>query len=253
MTDQYHGVEYPENQRIIDCMKKRVNEALGAGAWGRMTCDGCPTGDMDNKALSAVIQPLVERIDEITDARMAMGIFSNVRHGLQRSDFAWARVKFLRYNDIDLFSEAILRDSMDHLKKCMEAEEAFYGQPITPEVYEYAKGIKGLFYGVRTGNTITATAIPFDAVKYLRAEDPRIKRYHACHCQFARESILDENVVSKTMCYCSLGHTKVFWEAALNTTLEGEVLASALAGDLSCRFVVHLPDEIMERYGTKAR
>lgn len=58
---------------------------------------------------------------------------------------------------------------------------------------------------------------------------------------------------TQTMCYCSLGHTKVFWEAALNTTLEGEVLASALAGDLCCRFVIHLPGDIMERYGTKER
>jgi len=53
------------------------------------------------------------------------------------------------------------------------------------------------------------------------------------------------------MCYCSLGHTKVFWEAALNTTLEGEVLGLALNGDYLCQFEIYLPDEIMEKYVMK--
>lgn len=71
----------------------------------------------------------------------------------------------------------------------------------------------------------------------------------ACHCPFARESILqDEGPVSKTLCYCSLGHTKVFWEVALDMPLEGEAAESALAGDLSCLFVIYLPDEAMARY-----
>jgi len=50
------------------------------------------------------------------------------------------------------------------------------------------------------------------------------------------------------MCYCSLGHTKVFWEAALDTKLEGDVMHSALGGDLLCQFAIYLPDEIMEKY-----
>jgi hypothetical protein len=84
---------------------------------------------------------------------------------------------------------------------------------------------------------------------YIVESDERKKRYHACHCPFARESILAENgTVSKTLCYCSLGHAKVMWEVILCTGLDGDVVKSALAGDLMCKYVIYLPDDLIERY-----
>jgi len=75
------------------------------------------------------------------------------------------------------------------------------------------------------------------------------KRYLACHCPFARASILqDEGEVSSTLCYCSMGHTKIFWEVALATPLEGEMVQSVLGGDLVCECVLYLPDEVMRQY-----
>jgi len=59
---------------------------------------------------------------------------------------------------------------------------------------------------------------------------------------------MDGGPTSKTICYCSLGHTRVFWESALDTALEGEVEESLLGGGMRCRFRIYLPDHIMERY-----
>lgn len=53
---------------------------------------------------------------------------------------------------------------------------------------------------------------------------------------------------SGTLCYCSLGHTRVFWESALDTKLEGEVEESVLSGGMLCRFRILLPDAIMQKY-----
>lgn len=84
--------------------------------------------------------------------------------------------------------------------------------------------------------------------KYLEATDIRMKRYHACHCPFAKESILSEAVVSSTLCNCSLGHVMNFTEAFLGRKLEGKVLCSVLNGDLTCEYEISIPDDIMQEY-----
>lgn len=105
------------------------------------------------------------------------------------------------------------------------------------------------FLWARENNTIAAVAIPCETQEYLKETDINKKRYFACHCQFARNSILQkEGAVSKTLCNCSLGHTKIFWEAVLDTSLDGEVASSVLGDGLLCRFAIHLPDEIMKKY-----
>jgi len=82
----------------------------------------------------------------------------------------------------------------------------------------------------------------------LQTSDPKMKCYYACHCPFAKESILAEKTVSSTLCYCSLGHIKNFWEAVFDRELDGEVLTSALKGDMMCTYVVYIPDDIMVSY-----
>ena len=116
--------------------------------------------------------------------------------------------------------------------------------------YNVKHGLKHSdFLWARENNTIVAIAIPCETQKYMKETDINKKRYFACHCQFARNSILQkEGAVSKTLCNCSLGHTKIFWEAALDASLDGEVVSSVLCDGLLCRFVIHLPDEIMKKY-----
>jgi len=137
---------------------------------------------------------------------------------------------------------------MAQLQRCAEYNELFYDQPINSEALAFAQSIETLFYGKRHGNKIIAAAIPYRVRDYLNTKDVQMKRYYMCHCQFARESIINGKTVSKSLCYCSLGHTKVFWEAALDTALEGDVLLSALGGDILCQFAIYLPDNIMEKY-----
>jgi len=38
------------------------------------------------------------------------------------------------------------------------------------------------------------------------------------------------------------------WEAILNVELDGEVVESVLGGDLMCKYVIHLPDEILKAH-----
>ena len=102
---------------------------------------------------------------------------------------------------------------------------------------------------VRKGSELHITRHPYDMNSYFKETDERKKRYHFCHCLFARTSILiDEGTVSKTMCYCSLGFVISSWEETLGVRLHGDVVESVLGGDDICRFVIYLPDEVVEKY-----
>lgn len=165
------------------------------------------------------------------------------------SDFMWARECFLQYNDIDAFCSAMRKENLELFSHAAKSGELFHGQPIDDSVLQFVREQPYLLYGARKNNTIEAIAIPCETQRYLHETDINIKRYFACHCKFARESILQkEGAVSKTLCNCSLGHTKIFWEAALDTPLDGEVISSVLGDGLLCHFVIHLPDEVMKKY-----
>ncbi|NLO39590.1 MAG: hypothetical protein GX115_08990 [Ruminiclostridium sp.] len=113
---------------------------------------------------------------------------------------------------------------------------------ITSEVFDFIFKAGILTDAARKGSEIHITAFPYDMVNYIKEADERKKRYYACHCPFARESILKEGAeVSRTLCYCSLCHAKVMWEAILNMELDGEVLQSVLGGDLMCKYAIYLP------------
>ena len=248
MSDTLSNQNWPDNERIICKLREEIDANLGRGTWQEIARECEPLANMSDHDLSSCASMLISNFDTLSGPEMANKVFSKVRHGLTKSDFCWAREKFLWYGNIDEFADAILADSLNELKANMENGTLFYGQPITQEVYQYVREIDDLFYGKRCGGKIFATAIPFRAQAYLQSQDLRTKRYNMCHCQFARESILCDKPVSKTMCYCSLGHNLMFWETALDVELSGNVIMSALNGDVSCKFVIDLPEWIVEKY-----
>jgi hypothetical protein len=64
-----------------------------------------------------------------------------------------------------------------------------------------------------------------------------------CHCPFAREAILGNDVkIDSKWCYCSAGFTKLPFDVVLDQDLQIKCLNSALAGDPICRFAISLLD-----------
>jgi hypothetical protein len=171
-----------------------------------------------------------------------------VRHGLKHDQFAWAREKFLRYNNIDDFLKASLDEAIQEFTNYRDTRKLFYGQPITFEVLEFLLKNQDILAPKRYDFNLYISACPYDMVHYLQETDTRKKRYYACHCPFARESILSENgEVSKTICLCSLGHAKIMWDTIFGRELDGEVVQSAWGGDLACKYV-NLSEDIIRQY-----
>lgn len=235
---------------VMETLKEEAVKALGEEKWHEITGDiQMPADNMEPELLNQLTRELLRRFDTFVDSHTCRSIFCNVKHGLKHPHFLWAREKFLEYNDMDAFCFAMRAETLEAFARAASSGEFYHGQPVDASVVQFVKEQPYLLYGARENNTIVAIAIPCETRKYLKETYMRRKRYYACHCQFARRSILqEEGAVSKTLCNCSLGHTKIFWEAALDAQLDGEVVSSVLGDGLLCRFVIYLPDEIMKKY-----
>jgi hypothetical protein len=248
MSDQ--TIEYSEKFGI-DTFKHEIVQELGEKAWQELTFDGIiPDINTESQHKCINMVTFMERFDKITDMQTAKKILSKVRHGLKPSQSVWAREKFLKIGNLDTFIKQNLEESIINFEKLYAENKDFYGDTITREVLDFLKTSPSTLVGVREGNKLHFTAFPAQMNNYLTAVDPKMKRYYACHCPFAKESILAEKVVSSTLCYCSFGHIKNFWEAVFDRELDGEVLTSILKGDLKCTYVIHIPDDIMDSYVT---
>lgn len=246
MSDQ---LEY-NDEIIMSTLKDEVCEQTSVETWNALIKDiGVPDIENEPKCECATMRTLMDRFDDLIDKETGKKILTNVRHGLKHSQFIDEKKEFDEYKNIDEFNKISYEDAVETFTEIYQNKGDFYGQPITKEALDFIVNQPGMLATIRKGNELHITAFPADIVAYLNETDERKKRYLACHCPFARESILSEDgMVSKTICNCSLGHCKVRWEAIFDRELDGDVLQSVLGGDLLCKYVIYLPKDIMDKY-----
>lgn len=120
--------------------------------------------------------------------------------------------------------------------------ELFFGQEITADVIAFVKANPEMGCGVRVGDIVYETKIPYNTKAYLEETNPVVKRYHYCHCPWAKESLRKSTFkVSPIFCQCSAGFHKKRYEIIFDQPILAKVEKSVLAGDLICRMAIHLP------------
>jgi hypothetical protein len=155
------------------------------------------------------------------------------------------REEYIKSGDIDKYLEKKHQSFLNQLQKCQKDGELFFSQEITDEVVSFVREHQEIESGIREGNLLYISKIPYNAKQYLQETDPVMKRYYACHCPWAREAIKNGNIqLNPVFCNCSGGFSKKPWEVIFGQTLKVELLESVLKGDFRCRFVVHLPETL---------
>ena len=203
-----------------------------------------PLGMPDTEKIG-VTQEILEKMERVLDPEECKKILADVAHGLPRDFRKGEREKYLKAGSIDEYLGQKRVAAIAELEKHRDEGTLFYNQYITDDVVEFVKSRKDVLSGERRGNTIYHTKIPYMVQEFLDAKDAKMKRYYACHCAWARESILDDQVdVSSDFCHCSGGFTKMPWEAALDQPLEYKMVKSVLKGDDECSFIIYLPEDI---------
>lgn len=229
--------------------KKEICAELGEEFWKTLT-EGIVLPQMDTECEYKChnMYVFMEKFEKMAPGKAIEKILCRVRHGLHPSHVSQIREEFLETGDLDAFFCKSQEDALDYFVRLNKEKHDFYGQEITDEVLEFIRQNPAMLAPVRKGNKLYCMAFPCNMAEYLRAEDDVMKRYHACHCPFAKESILADTTVSSSLCYCSLGHVMNSWEALLGRELEGRPVRSVLSGNLTCEYEIDLPEDIMENY-----
>lgn len=171
---------------------------------------------------------------------------SGCLHGLKNEWFLDAKKKYEECGSIDAYLERKRTDFISELERLRDERELYFTQEITAEVIEYVKNHPEVSGGIRDGNIIYETKIPYMTKEYLTETDERMKRYYYCHCAWVRESLRTGDVsVLPTFCYCSAGFHKRPYEVIFGQSLKAEVIDTVLDGGMCCKFAIHLPENVV--------
>jgi hypothetical protein len=230
---------------VLPSISERLAAIAGEEA-RRRVFDGveAPPPGSPPEAFPPVTELMMERLEAGLPPEVCRRVLAGNHHLVPREGFKEQREMYLRSGDIDEVLKVIHGRAVKELEEHMAEGKIWYEQRITPRVVEFVKGNQEILAGVRDGDRIYMTKIPYAPDDYLGETDPLMRRYYACHCPLARASILrGDTKISPTWCYCSGGFEKLQFDVIFDEELEVEVLESVLAGDDRCRFAVKMPEE----------
>jgi hypothetical protein len=248
--DLYLAVlELIDGAEVMDVLYERLGENVDDEKRDKiLPKENLPPLGLPPSEKVSVTHEVLEKMEELLDSETCKKILAAVAHGLPRDFRKKEREKYLNAEDIDDYLKKKRESVMGNLQKIRDEGTLFFSQEITDKVLRFLESRPDVLVGERRGDIIYHTKIPYMAKEYLEETDELMKRYYACHCAWARESIkTGKEEISPTFCYCSAGFTKMPWEAALDQPLETEMVKSVLQGDLVCSFIIHLPKDIVPK------
>jgi hypothetical protein len=238
-------LELVDGAEVMNVLHERIAEMAGSEVRDKILPEsGLPPLGLPSVEKIEETKTILGKMQKELEPEICRKILSEVAHGLPRDFREGEREKFLKAGSIDKYLEQKRKESIEDLEQHRDDGSLFFNMYVTDEIVEFVKSRPDVLTGERRGNVIYHTKIPYMPQEYLHEADERMKRYYACHCAWARESILTDDVVSSDFCHCSGGFTKMPWEAALDQPLEYEMVKSVLKGDTECAFIIHLPPDV---------
>lgn len=163
-------------------------------------------------------------------------------HKVPAATFDEAKKRFQKAKSIDEYLKGEHERLVDELERHMKQGRLWFEQEITPEVLEFVKKNQEINTGIRRGDRIFKTKIPYAPKQFLKETNSDLRRYYACHCQLVRAALRKGKPrISPTFCYCSGGYEKLHFDVIFDEDVEVEVLETLLKGDTCCRFAIKIP------------
>ena len=185
---------------------------------------------------------IVERMEAELPPEKCREVITWNYHHVPVEAFKEAKERFEKAASIDEYLKDEHRRLVEELESYMKKGLLWFEQEITPEVLEFVKGNQEINTGVRRGDKIYKTKIPYAPKQFLKEKDPTMRKYYSCHCQLVRTAIRDgKPKVSPTFCYCSAGFEKLHFDVIFGEPVEVELLETPLKGDARCRFAIKIP------------
>jgi hypothetical protein len=241
---------YIEGSGALEKLFETLKETVGEDERDKMF-EGInlPPLGADPKDKPKVTRRIMERLEAALDEKTLKEVMSSGLDVGPRESYLPLREKFLKAKNLDDFLKKRHQENVEVLERHSREKTMFFAQEIDDEVVEYVRSSPEIMGGVREGDVIYETKIPYLAKRFLHEKDERMKRYYACHCGCVREGIRSGVKVSSNFCYCSAGFHKRPWEVIFGEPLKADVVKTLLKGDLVCRFAIHIPRRFLESGG----
>jgi hypothetical protein len=220
-------------ERYGETLRDEVFDGIGLAPFG------IPTPEKPR-----YMQPVIERLERDLGAEACRALIGDSLRDLPDEYYVKEREVYQSCQDVDEYITHKKQRFVAQLEACQHEGRLFFAQEITDEVLAFVRDEPEIGGGVRVGDIVYETKIPFLTKQYLAETDPTLKRYYYCHCPWAREAIRSGEKVAPMFCHCSAGFHKKPWEAALGQKIQVDVLESVLAGADRCRFAIHLPGQL---------
>lgn len=242
-------MELIDGSEVMENFSKRLTDEFGKETRDNIFAElEIPPLGLHPQKRPEITKKLIKRFLSIIDKEKCKNFLANGLRDKYTESYKKDRQKFLEAENIDEFLKIKHASFIETLTKHFEETSLFFTQEIDEEVLEYVKNQQGLTEaGVRVGEKVIITKIPYMTKQFINETDRRKKRYYYCHCPWVREALRKEDQpVSPIFCNCSGGYYKNYWEAVLGQPVKVELLESVLKGDDTCKFELRLPQEIIE-------
>lgn len=191
---------------------------------------------------------IMRRLDDNLGEESTISLLSPCLHGRPPDDIEGDR-KLLVDLGIDGFLLKKHQDLIKRLENHRDEGTLEFAQIVDDEMINFIRNKKEMGAGVRKGNFIYISKIPYQTKKYLTIEDSNMKKFYLCYCPWVRGALKDGTgeEISKSFCHCSAGWYKLYWDQIFEQLVDVEPVKSALNGDLACSFTVKIPETILNK------
>ncbi|MCH4890549.1 hypothetical protein EZV73_23410 [Acidaminobacter sp. JC074] len=191
---------------------------------------------------SKLFPPTRQMVKEISrlDKDVYREILADNHHQIPRESILTEKTFYESSISLEAYLYERHKRKVQELQDHCDSGKVWFEQVISQEIVDYVSSNQEILSGVYKDGYIYITKFPYKTEAVLHAECDLFKRYHYCHCPYAKESILSDEPVDSEWCYCSAGFAKFPFEVILDRPLKIELLESVLRGDLRCRFRIRL-------------
>ena len=177
-----------------------------------------------------------------------IALLSPCLHGRPPDDIEGDK-KILAELGIDGFLLKKHQDLIKRLERHRDEGTLEFAQIVDDEVIEFVRHNQMFAGGVRKGNIVYTTKVPYQTKKFLTAKDKKMKQFYLCYCPWIRGALKvgTENEILKDFCHCSAGWYKLYWDQIFEQSIIVEPIKTGLNGDLECTFAIHIPEKIISK------
>lgn len=246
------SMEAIDGAEVIENFSKKLVEQFGEELRNEIfSGTEIPPLGLDPKGKPRITKNLINKFLAKIDHKSCKELLAEGLRPKYTESYKASRKLYLESKNFDDFLRAKKQKFLNTLEEHFKEETLFFTQEIDESVINYVKENHGIESGIRKGNQLFISKIPYMTKQFLKETDEQKKKFYYCHCPWAREALrtknLTDQLVDPIFCNCSGGYYKNYWEAVLDEPVKVEVVKSILKGDSECQFCLHIPSGILKK------